>query len=119
MNASNARAFALARRPVGKTAHRSIDGGVHSCSTARTTPRSSSDANIHCDAIASPRSASTTSRTPSAAVMRSRPSATTDVSVLPFVHVHAVPPPSLQPRKRVQFAEIVGGDELHRLDKLA
>ena len=84
MNATNARAFALTRRPVGKTAHKSIDGNVHSCSTARTTPRSSSGANIHCDAIASPRSASTASRTPSAAVMRNRPSATTDVSVLPF-----------------------------------
>jgi hypothetical protein len=59
MNATTARAFALTRRPVGKTAHKSIYGSVHSCSTARTTPRSSSGANIHCDAIASPRSAST------------------------------------------------------------
>ena len=29
MNATNARAFALTRRPLGKNAHRSIDGSDH------------------------------------------------------------------------------------------
>lgn len=47
MKAANARALALARRPVGNTAQRSIGGSVQSRSTERTLPLRSSGANIH------------------------------------------------------------------------
>src|SRR5207248_2446531 len=52
--APKARAVALAIRPVGNTAQRSIIGKVHSASTLRTAPDASSGANIHSDVIARP-----------------------------------------------------------------
>src|ERR1700756_3557632 len=62
------RAFAVAARPVGNTAHRSSGGRLHSDSTARTAPERSSGVNIHSDAMVSPAWASTAALTPSAAV---------------------------------------------------
>src|ERR1700733_319640 len=92
MKATKARAFALMRRPVGNTAHRSIGGSIQSCNTALTAPLFSSG-NIHSDATARPRPEKTAARTPSAAVTRTRPVTFTDVWVLPLLNVHAVPPP--------------------------
>src|SRR5713101_9548256 len=60
------RAFAVAARPVGKTADRSSGGRLHSDSTARTAPDRSSGVNIHSDAMVKPTWASTAALTPSA-----------------------------------------------------
>jgi Protein of unknown function, DUF417 len=92
MNVTKARAFALARRPVGNTAHSSIAGTVQSVNTALTAPLFNSG-NIHSDATTNPRPERTAARTPSAAVTRTRPVTLTDISVLPFLNIHAVPPP--------------------------
>src|ERR1700731_2513239 len=62
------RAFAVAARPVGNTAHKSSGGRLHSDSTARTAPERSSGVNIHSDEMVSPAWASTAALTPSAAV---------------------------------------------------
>jgi hypothetical protein len=72
-NAANGRALTLARRPVGNTVHNPMGGKVQSRSSARTIPLCNSGANIHSEVITSPRPASTASRTPSAAVTRTRP----------------------------------------------
>src|SRR6266478_9451551 len=65
---TNARAFAVAARPVGNTAHKSSGGRLHSDSTASTAPERSSGVNIHSDAMVSPTWASTAALTPSAVV---------------------------------------------------
>src|SRR6266481_8267238 len=67
---TNARALAVAARPVGSTAHRSRAGRLHSDRTARTAPDRSSGLNIHSDAMVRPTSPSTAALTPSAAVTR-------------------------------------------------
>src|ERR1700746_212961 len=72
MKVVKARALALARRPAGKSDHRSIAGSDQSCSTEMTAPDFSSGANNHSEPpIERPRPASTPSRTPSAALTRS------------------------------------------------
>jgi hypothetical protein len=53
------RALALACRPVGNTAQRSIGGNDQSSRTDLTAPDFSSGANIHSEATASPRPANT------------------------------------------------------------
>src|ERR1700758_3873622 len=68
--ATNARALAVAARPVGSTVHRSSGGRFHSDRTVRTAPDRSSGVNIHSDAMVSPAWASTAALTPSAAVTR-------------------------------------------------
>ncbi len=80
---ANARALALASLPVGNTAHRSIGGRVQSGSTRCTAPLASSGPNIQSDATASPISASTAARIPSAALTRNRPRTATDTSSAP------------------------------------
>src|SRR5918992_5880796 len=70
---TNARALAVAARPVGSTAHRSRAGRLHSDRTARTAPDRRSGLNIHSDAMVRPTSASTAALTPSAAVTRNLP----------------------------------------------
>jgi hypothetical protein len=65
MKLVNARALALACRPAGKSAHRSIAGSDQSCSTEMTAPDVSSGVNNHSEPpIERPRPASTPSRTP-------------------------------------------------------
>jgi K+-sensing histidine kinase KdpD len=85
---AKARAFALACRPPGKTAHKSTSGRDQSSSTDVTAPDFSSGVNIHSEAMAKPRPANTASRTPSAAVTCTRPTKVTDVSAVPFAKVH-------------------------------
>src|ERR1700746_4033085 len=70
--ATNARALAVAARPVGSTVHRSSGGRLHSDRTARTAPDRSSGVNIHFDAMVSPACESPAALTPSAAVTRNR-----------------------------------------------
>jgi len=71
--ATNARALAVAARPVGSTIHRSSGGRHHSYKTVWTAPDRSSGLNIHSDAMVSPTWASTAALTPSAAVTRNLP----------------------------------------------
>src|SRR5262249_30564993 len=54
MKLANTRAFALACRPVGKTAHRSCGGNRQSANTTFTAPDLSSGANIQSEAMARP-----------------------------------------------------------------
>src|SRR5580704_19778485 len=65
---TKARAFAVAARPLGNTAHKSTGGRLHSDSTVHTALERSSGVNIHSDAMVSPTWASTAALTPSAAV---------------------------------------------------
>src|SRR5262252_10431668 len=58
------RALALVCRPAGKIAHASTGGNDQSVSTAWTVLAFNSGANIHSDAMARPRSASTHDRAP-------------------------------------------------------
>src|SRR5262249_49013579 len=71
---------------------RSIGGNDQSSSTDFTTPDLSSGANIQSEAIARPSPANTPSRTPSAALTRTRPSTITETLASPRRNVHAVPP---------------------------
>src|SRR6266403_2267566 len=89
---AKARAFALARRPVGKTAHRSTVGSDQSSSTDMTAPDFSSGANNHSEAIAKPRPASTPSRIPSPALTRRRPLTVMVVSDVPGRKAQVAPP---------------------------
>src|SRR5207302_4073792 len=92
MKLVNARALALACRPAGKSAHRSIAGSDQSCSTEMTAPDFSSGVNNHSEPpIERPRPASTPSRTPSAALTRSRPRTVTVVSVVTWRKVQVGP----------------------------
>src|SRR5262249_4555563 len=59
MKLANTRAFALACRPVGKTAHRSCGGNSQSANTTFTAPDLSSGANIQSEAMARPSPANT------------------------------------------------------------
>ena len=70
--------MALASRPAGNNAHRSIGGRLQSANRRTTAPLSSSGVNIRSDAIAIPISASTAARSPSAALTRNRPPTATD-----------------------------------------
>src|SRR5215471_16207274 len=81
MKLAKARALALACRPVGKIAHKSTGGNNQSVSTAWTAPDFNSGANIHSDAMATPRSASTHDRTPTVVFRRTRPPRLIDASV--------------------------------------
>lgn len=74
------RALAVANRRAGKTAQGSNGGSFQSVRTGRTSPLSSSGANIHSDAMVSQRCARTAARTPSAAVIFNRLFIATEVS---------------------------------------
>ena len=63
-NCVKVRALAVAVRPAGNTAQRSIRGNSQSWRTTFTVPSAISGANIHSEAIAMPALASTAARTP-------------------------------------------------------
>src|SRR6266446_5657742 len=81
---AKARAFALARRPVGNAARKSTDGGVHAGNICLTLPLSRSGWNIHSEATHNPRPAKTASRRPSVAVVRTLPFSVTVSSAVPL-----------------------------------
>src|SRR5215469_5542719 len=89
---AKALALALARLPVGNTAHRSTGGNNQPPSTASTVPDFSSGANNHSEATATPRPASTPSRIPSPALTRRRPLTVTVVSDDPCRKAQVAPP---------------------------
>src|ERR1700730_4478875 len=84
IKAAKARAFALARRPVGKAAHKSIDGKVQAGNTCLALPLPRSGWKIHSEATHNPRPAKTASRRPSAAVVRTLPFSVTVSSTVPL-----------------------------------
>src|SRR5580704_7781876 len=90
---TNARALAVAARPVGSTAHRSSGGRLHSDRTVRTAPDRSSGVNIHSDAMVRPAWASTAALTPSAAVTRNLLSTLIAASELSRRNDHTLPSP--------------------------
>src|SRR5262249_31195264 len=73
MKLAKVRALALVCRPAGKSAHASTNGNDQSARTALTVLSLNSGANIHSDAMATPRSASTHFRTPTVVFRRTRP----------------------------------------------
>src|ERR1700751_4017561 len=91
MKLAKARALALACRPVGKIAHASTGGNDQFARTALTVLSLNSSANIHSDAMAIPRPASTHFRTPTVVFRRTRPPSLTDASVGPFRKEHVGP----------------------------
>lgn len=92
IKSAKARALVLDVRPLGKTAQRSIGGSSQSVSTSRTLPDANSGPNIQLEATARPIPANTASRTPSAAVSRTRPLTVTELWVVPFLKFHTAPP---------------------------
>ena len=87
------RALAVAVRPAGKTAQRSIRGNSQPFSTTLTVPSAISGANIHSEVIAIPARASTAARTPTAAPTRSRLFNATAISAPSRRKVPSAPPP--------------------------
>jgi hypothetical protein len=86
MNVTNAPAFTLAWRPVGNTLQRSMGGKDQSL-----IPGSNSEANIQSDETVRLKSAHTASRTPSAAMTRTRPLRVTEGSADSCLKVHLAP----------------------------
>ena len=92
-NCVKVRALAVAGRPAGNTAQRSIWGNFQSWSTTFTVPSAISGANIHSEAIAIPALVNTAARTPSAALTRRRPCNVTATSAPSRLKVQSAPPP--------------------------
>src|SRR5471032_521590 len=92
--AANCLAFVLACRPVGYTADKLMDGSIHSSITDTTAPDFSSGVNDHSDTMVRPMPAITAARTPSVAVIFTRPCILIEISAVSLQNVQSSPPPS-------------------------